>query len=644
MFFTDVLLPKKLKAATRLLASFFLGFVVLAFVYYLQSFMGMDYFITAFGPLVSLIAIVKWVRNGRPNFFNEGERFDIISLILFLFLILASFLSFEFKYLGALSGETTQVYHDFLFHTGNIASLSRSFPNMDIRVEGLVFYYHYFYELIFAMCKNIFGMDAFRLYMNGNMIVCAWPLTLACIIIAERLRAGKEVSRARYFFYCTGIFVSCICLLPINIVGGTFPISWMDNHFFGNGNAMGLAASLSVLLIDIISDIWQDGFRKKTSIAIALLTIAATGFKGTTGMLIIAMMWSVFIVELVITRKFSKAKLLYSIDMTLAFVITYVFVTVGLNASGSNNRAMTFSPLGTLENSRVGQVFEKYLGLDYTFLPLTIIGAVLCGICIVGPMLLPFAGFAAKKFKGLIRFKEIGDIFDWFVIGSVIMGVIGYCVISVPGASQVYLVITNAFFIFYGAVKFIMSRRSKLVNIISYITIGFGIIFLCADMVYFVYSGIAQEQVYHSEAGDDDSLVDADTLDAYLWLRDNTEEDALVAVDRITESLDYRDIYFYCSAFSERQCYLEGYDYSDITEESVNAMKSINNKFYSSDKLEACTAMDLVGIDYVVVTEHSHPGYSTSCPYQELVYENDSVQIYRHTANTEERDKLSITR
>ena len=632
MLLEATLLPRRFKLSTRLLSGFFLGFICLATLYFIESLTGVQGIIIVSGPVLSIIAVIYYLKKGRPSLYNAYEGFKWIGIIIFGFIYLVSTLNFQLKYVGALSGETTQVYHDFLFHTGNIVSLSRSFPNGDIRIEGLTFYYHYFYELIFAMCKHIFGMDAFRIYMNGNSLICAWPLTLAMMIVGERLRGGRKCIGIRYASYYAGLLVSCICLLPVNVVGAKLPTSWLNNHLFGNGNAMGLALSVMVLLVDVLVDVWYDKFSVRIMIAIYLLAATATGFKGTTGIILVVISWSVFIVESILVKKIHMPRFFYVFSVSLGFVFTYLVVTVGMNSSGSNNRAMEVTPAGTLDASRVGQIFSK-VGIDYMAFPWVIIALLLCVVCIVGPCILAFGGFTVGKFKNLIQNKVIGDIFDWFVIGSTIIGVLGFCTISVPGLSQGYFVITNAAFIFYGAMKYVIDHKKTLISYITYIFFGVGTAFLVIDIAYFCYDDFKQEEIYESEAGDRQDLVSADTMDAYLWLRDNTDEDSLIAVDRFTEDLDYRSIYFYCSAFSERQCYIEGYDYSDITEKQIEAMLSINEKFYSEDTAVAEAAMEMSGIDYLVVTKLNHPNYKSSSTKLKLVYTNDDVSIYRYYSN-----------
>ncbi len=629
MFFCELLLPRRLKFSTRLLAGFFIGFMYLASLYYVESLAGCKGLITLAGPATSFIAAVYYIRGKRPIVYNAGEGFRWTYGVLFVFLYLVSVISFQLKYTFAFSGETTQVYHDFLFHTGNIASLSRSFPNGDIRISGLTFYYHYFYELIFAMCKHIFGMDAFRVYMNGNALVCAFPLTFAFLVIGERIKGMRNYLYYKYAFFCSGLLVTGICLLPLNVAGGRFPISWLDNHLFTNANAMGLAMSLTILLVDVLAEIWYDKLAITNLIALYVLTSAATGFKGTTGILLVAITWIVFIVEWIVVKHFHLQQLLYSLAMTLGFVLTYILVTVGLNPSGANNRAMQITPAGTLDSGRVGQLFLK-LGLDYMAFPWIIIAVLFTIICILGPCIVPFTAYTIGKFKALFTQGVIGDIFDWFAIGSVMMGTIGYCFISVPGLSQGYFVITNAGLLFYCAMKQLTMNRFSLLNKMMKVWFLICTLLLAADIANYFREDFRQTAIFHSPSEDRADLVSSETMEAYFWLRDNTPEDSVIAVDRLSEELDYRSIYFYASAFSERQCYLEGYDYSDVSERQVEAMLSLNEKFYSVNPMEQEAAMGMNQIDYLVVTVQAHPEYVTNSHRLEKVFENKDVTIYKN--------------
>ncbi len=629
MLFQELLLPHRLKLSTRLLAAFFIGFIYMAALYLIESLTGLTGIIAIAGPVTSIFTFYLYFKGDHRRLYNATETFKWSGIIIFVFIYVASVLNLQLKYNGALSGITTQVYHDYLFHTGNIASLSVSFPNADYRVSGLTFYYHYFYELIFAMCKHIFHMDAFRVYMNGNALLCAGIDSLALVIVGERIRGGKVTHRFNYFLYCVGTLVSCIALLPLNVAGAHLPLSWMDNHLFTNANSLGMAMALSMVVVDILADLWYDNLDGKVVLVLFMLAVAATGFKGTTGVLLVGITWAVFIVEMLITKKFHSNRLIYAITLTAGFIITYLFVTVGLHSSGANNRATKLTVEGTLDAGRVGQIIEK-LGFDYMAFPWVIIGVILACICIIGPCIFAFSAFAIEKFKTLIKENVIGDIFDWFAIGSVLMGLIGYLSFDVPGNSQVYFVITNVGFIFYGTATYIINHKRNWIAYVTYLFMGVGAAFLAIDMAYYCYSDMQQNKVYSAEAGDAPELVSADTMEAYLWLRDHTPKDSIVAVDRLSEELDYRSIYFYCSAFAERQCYLEGYDYSDVDTVTVEQMLETNESFYGDDIAAAKQAMSENGVDYLVVTRLMHPDFHHDGSAFTEVFSNDEVTIYSY--------------
>ena len=116
MFFCDILLPRRFKFSTRLLAGFFIGFVYMAALYFIESLAGLNGLIMLAGPLTSTAGLIYFIKKGKPYIFNAGEHFRFTYLIIFVFIYIVSALSFQLKYLFAFSGQTTQVYHDFLFH------------------------------------------------------------------------------------------------------------------------------------------------------------------------------------------------------------------------------------------------------------------------------------------------------------------------------------------------------------------------------------------------------------------------------------------------------------------------------------------------------------------------------------------------
>ena len=206
-------------------------------------------------------------------------------------------------------------------------------------------------------------------------------------------------------------------------MGAKLPFSWMNNHILTNTNSLGIALALNVVVIDILVSVWKEKFSKRVALALMLLIVAATGFKGTTGILLVAIAFFVFVIESLIVKKFVLSKLLYVVSMAIGFVATYLLVVVGIGASGSNNRTTTLSAAGTLNWSRVGEVMARFLGLDYMAFPWVVIAIIGCVICLVGPIILPFSIIVFRRVRDLVKTGEIGDIFDWFVIGSALISI-----------------------------------------------------------------------------------------------------------------------------------------------------------------------------------------------------------------------------
>ena len=66
-----------------------------------------------------------------------------------------------------------------------------------------------------------------------------------------------------------------------------------------------------------------------------------------------------------------------------------------------------------------------------------------------------------------------------------------------------------------------------------------------------------------------------------------------------------------------------------LLKKQIAAMLSINETFFSSDVVAAETAMEMNGVDYLVVTKMGHPDYKCTSLKLKRVFINDEVQIYR---------------
>jgi hypothetical protein len=123
-----------------------------------------------------------------------------------------------------------------------------------------------------------------------------------------------------------------------------------------------------------------------------------------------------------------------------------------------------------------------------------------------------------------------------------------------------------------------------------------------------------------------------------LWLRDETPRDAVFATDRqhYTPTNILADgRYYYYTAFSERQCYAEGYNYISTHdpdfERVIDKRYNIMAGVYAGDPA-AVERLIADGVDYLVATRFLHPDFVLDARYGAPVYENTDITIYRLNA------------
>lgn len=129
--------------------------------------------------------------------------------------------------------------------------------------------------------------------------------------------------------------------------------------------------------------------------------------------------------------------------------------------------------------------------------------------------------------------------------------------------------------------------------------------------------------------GEENNSLTWEELQAYTWVRENTEEDAWFVTNVITHDEQYQS--FVVGAATERQMYLEGWRYviGVMEQETVFLRREQVRAFFAGDR-EAGRELLEAGVDYVLWTER----YGTLTEELEQlfgkeVYRNDAVRVYR---------------
>ena len=362
------------------------------------------------------------------------------------------------------------------------------------------------------------------------------------------------------------------------------------------------------------------------------LTFAATASKGPTGLLLTLSACASLLVILffkdyrVKTPGCSRAFIFSFLATLSGFLIAY---TILLRPSGGTG-GLSLSP-GWLAWKTFGSG-HNYSGLYALLIPFHIIG------------FLPFGAFGSAKWilnTGKNIFKPAGIV----ILTSALAGIFGAYFFEHVGMSNVYFMLFAVPCLNLLASEWTFSRWSEMKKIsriltISVVMLAFTSFFSSVyfyrsfQTVYRVYRGvpIVRSVVYY--------LLSKEEFAALNWISGHTPQESVLASEKFWISDDKDNEagsarFFYYSAFSKRQMYLEGWAYSSWAypdrpnsskerDELRRRLNLLNDIFSNGEK--AGQIMRQEGIDYILVDRKQRPDFESST--LKLLYKNERVAVF----------------
>ena len=302
---------------------------------------------------------------------------------------------------------------------------------------------------------------------------------------------------------------------------------------------------------------------------------------------------------------------------------------------------LLFFPGYTVTGSLVGSVYSYLFNNEFIIRLLSIIS-----IPIHFFFFIPFAAIPFLK-QSFIKLKSIKNIpsKDIFIGGLAYTGIVFGYLLYFPGNSQLYFLMISIPFIELLAVDYIWSNYSslnkgfKIFVLITFILGSFTTVFIGLHQggngVLKINDVLTKNEM---ETQPSWNSITKYEYEGMLWLKENTEEEDVIASDRYhltspsSEWSTEGSKYFYYSAFSQRQFFLEGWEYGyqdqDGEKNPVIGQKiEICKKLYSNNtnKVEI---MNKNEINYLVVSRFSHPDLEIRDKNLDLVFHNRDIKIY----------------
>ena len=507
---------------------------------------------------------------------------------------------------------------DWPFWVGNNISFTKGFPAQNFRLVGRVFRYHYFSSIIIAMSSLMTKIDPVIMSFYFSFILSVPLLVLSGLALAKAVTSDLVLQT-----------LALVALIFTD--GSTTTSAWHElicPFGFDYGYIYGMFG-LAVLL---------KLFSGETHIRYQFLSLIylfmATGSKGPVGIVVLAG-YGIYAIKNLCERKF-KIGFLYGMTALAVFVSTYfLFIHdswilhasnglkyLGIRGAFAQNDYIQGILGEVSRNLRVSpdhRIFKMYSLWLYIYrmnngaIALTILAAA-CGIvAIIWKKKLDWVllSLLAVAFVGVyLMSSTIQDGGSWMYFGMA----------CIPGC------VAAGFY----ALKYFESRLQTklLMTAMMCIFIGFSVERYASSVLPKIYEGLCVFRGGGMTKSDfrEGLYVDADDYALSSWLKENTGNNAVVAVDSlsgISESEHGLDMLY--GVFSERYIYNET-KYSFDADESARRNRVVSQIYHDTPR--TIKELDKEGVDYLVQTRSIH-----STPIQdnrlEMKYQNGKYYLYK---------------
>lgn len=667
-------------SSSHVLVGFWAGWALIIGQYFLCDFIGNSLLLFILGPLMSAFLVLDTFRR-KEEFFPETSlrigSLPVSFMLLAALVLLFALLNTQYLYLHPMYTDSTYMNADKAFHIGLIMSLADDYPLMSPQVHGRLLHYHIFSEVFYACGVRLFGITPDFMIMSAAPFVSAYSFCLGIYSLCKEFCRRKD----RAGIYSLIILLSNLYLVRNPHSSIVFKFLITNDNVAGYGVTCSIAflicfrywyESLYALGSDACADaascsgsgnglefcgFARNGFARGIFghagffILLVALVMTATGVKGPMGAVLVGAVWGAWILGLIM----KCARLRHMIPLLIISAgFLFVYVTVLGSKGQSNSSGDSIFAFATMTNISFWKkpliATLESIGIPRSLRLVAILSVF--AVSIWGTFFLPLViGYLRELWLVLTRRKEY-DLPYVVIYAAIFVGMVPFMVMSYSGHSQIYfgfipiILGTTVAFRYIEDMEAALAGRqsagrfsiglSKAVVIISMVLLTMSTLSLASDY---------RERITAAVRSTDSSAVhlkycsiSKDEYDAMLWLRDNTDKDALVANDRYysvnpdnynTENR-WMSRFFLYAIYSQRFQYIGGSGYAipasmvDLRAEMV----ATNLKLYDSSNVDRGRLAREIGIDYLIVSKRFNSDTALDSADYVRCFENDDVIIF----------------
>lgn len=620
----------------KIMTGFFIGFAANIVEYYLSVFFHSNLFF--FVGCGAAIGYLLWGAIKQKRCFLPAFRISSTYYVLVALLLLLSMMDVQLTYIRPDISNVSNVDQDYLYHMSLINSISNSFPINNPDLFGETIHYHFFSDLIYAIPVRVFGLSSKFVVFDCMPYLNTFIVSLSLYSFYHTAIDNRKMSGA-YSLLTLCSFASIPLMINGNMV---LSDGNLLGHVVTNINAMGLGLSSACCFIsnfiefERTEDCGRGLFIR--IMVLCLLMALVVGIKAPIGIVIIAALWGSIILGLFFGIRSSKilASLLL---ISVIGILVYCLIVGSDNGAGATigfffkekAKAMPlWIPISTkLIEAHVPVFVIKLLLSAIYILILLGVYCVVFTIAYVRELILVF-----NRTKPYVVSKVL-------VYAIIPVAFIIYEVVIFPDyhSSELYFLFIASSFIplvTFWFIEDIKERNNVTIEIIKIIFVVCSCVGIVA-MLLFINTHFSNG-IYNIKSNNQYDIVTSAEYEGLCWIKDNTPKDSLLAVDRYQrvapENYDYltmhHNTFFGYSAYSQRNCFLEGSGYTLRVSRSNEITKwtSINNRFFDPADSKRGELARQIGIDYVIVSKRLHPIGSLENEDYTLCFRNKDIDIY----------------
>ena len=646
--------------STALVRSFFTGFALNIILYYLSDLIGTDILLYVVGPLLSVMWIVQAVKGsaGSSRRVSAGRLFRRTPASFFVFaasVFLCSMFTTQFIYISPEFSAFSFIKIDFSYHAGIVNALTLDYPPKDPWIDGLIIQYHFFSEMLMAIPERLFGLASEEMILSGTPYLITPVFSIAMYSFFREFAGRKESAG----LYCLAFHFSNMFILK------KFANSWFLYHIYSNINNAGLGIACLLTALPLLkmwdseearaadrasSDITavrasgkhaasMPARNSKEMLLLAVLVMLMTGIKGPVSLVLVGGIVGTLILGVILRKVNLKVAAMAGLSV-ISFVLIYVYVL------GSQH-----------ENTTGGSIFNPGEVTDIFFLKSEIMDTLagmpriavwgvlfgIFGIFYLSAFLLPFIVGYIRELILVLSGRKVFSFSKVTVYACCMVGFLGMMLLDFNGHSQVYFGFTASVLVPMIAFWFFEDMQGNNSVGVRLVRVVFAICictFACTSLLY-MYRGAESARDFYLSRNEDKSTYRNVTTAEYeglVWIRDNTDEDSLIASDRYNsvplEEYDYTargsNTHFAYAVYSQRRQYIEGagFSVSGRGTQRRGTMVMKNRQLYDPENEGRGDLARELDVDYVVVSKRFADTGDLSNEDYKLVFTNEEMDIY----------------